>query len=336
MRILADASLPGLKSHFPAPFILSTYANLDELEFLIKDQDILFCRSTLKVNAALLKDTHLKYVATASSGTDHLDHNFLNSHNIISVDAKGSNATAVADYVVSCLAWLEMKKLIKGQKAAVIGMGEVGLRVSQRLEAADYEVAHYDPPKALINPNFKSCDISKLYEADILCIHAELHNTPPYPSLNFINEQFLAQLKPDCVLINASRGGVVHEEALLKCTNKISYCTDVYLKEHSIEAKLAAVSMVSDKLHRLLNLTLPITVFNPNCPQLKYTSQSDSWQDNVLSWYNPADETHNLQHAPDKQSAFLELRKNHNKRHDFSLYCEGILDKKIRLLLGKF
>jgi len=139
MNILADATLPGLDEAFPAPFNLSRYTNPAKIASLLPKQDVLFCRSTLKVDSTLLKNHHLHYVATASSGTDHLDSFWLASQNIQIIDAKGCNAQAVADYVVACLAYLSQQHLIYGTKAGIIGMGLVGARVNARLQAAGFQ-----------------------------------------------------------------------------------------------------------------------------------------------------------------------------------------------------
>ena len=353
MRILADASLPGLETAFPSPFILSRYSNASELSSLIDNQDILLCRATLNVNSNLLKNHKLQYVATASSGTDHLDHDFLTSRNIQIIDAKGANASAVADYVLSCLAYLDQQHLISGKKAGIIGLGKVGEKVSKRLKAADFQIITYDPLKAQNESSFQSCVLESLFEMDLLCIHAELHDQSPYPSVNLLDAAFLDALKPGCVILNAARGGIVNEEALLNAKYPLIYCTDVYLNEpaidkrivdratistphiagHSIEAKLAAVTMVSEKLHRIFGLPTPKFTPTENIQDLSCT-EDRSWQEVVLSLYNPAEETASLKQAQDKKAAFLDLRKNHRNRHDFSVYSDSISNHNSRLLLG--
>ena len=353
MRILADASLPGLDHAFPKPFILSLYSNADELSSLLDGQDILLCRATLKVNSDLLKKHQLLYVATASSGTDHLDHYFLKSQKIQIVDAKGSNASSVADYVVACLAYLEKQNLIEGKQAGIIGLGKAGSKVYSRLQAVGFQIMNYDPLKAMRGEQFESCELGNLYEADLLCIHAELHSHLPYPSANLIDDVFLARLKPGCVIINAARGGIVDEKALLNTRQSLIYCTDVYLDEpainkhivetatlctphiagHSIEAKWTAVAMISEKLHQLLELPVPELALGAK-PQNLYLPEDISWQEQVLSIYNPIEETLQLKKAQDKKATFLSLRKNHQQRHDFSLYADLISNQQTRLLLG--
>ncbi|HHF7365029.1 TPA: 4-phosphoerythronate dehydrogenase [Legionella bozemanae] len=354
MNILADASLPGLEEAFPSPFRLTIYHHLDEIAGLLSGQDVLLCRANLKVNQLLLKNHCLRYVATASSGTDHLDHPWLTSQNIQIIDAKGSNARAVADYVVACLAFLEQQQLVRGNKAGIIGLGKVGTQIAARLQAAGLEVLTYDPLKAEREPTFQSCAIEELYAVDLLCIHAELHNNQPYPSANLINQDFLDRLKSGCAIINAARGGIVNEEALLHSSKPLVYCTDVYLNEpdidtriinqstictphiagHSLEAKYTAVAMVSSVLHQIADLAIP-QFAAPALPQTLNLEKDQLWYDFILKIYNPLEETLSLKHASDKKAAFLNLRKNHQTRHDFSQYSkDSISNYKTKLLLG--
>jgi erythronate-4-phosphate dehydrogenase len=337
MNILADGSLPGLVTAFPSPFRLTTYSSAYEIPTLLPKQDVLLCRSTLQVNEHLIDNATLRYVATASSGTDHIDKNYMERRKIQVLDAKGSNARAVADYVVSCLAYLSNQQIALGQKAGVIGMGCVGSRVAERLKALGFQLVTYDPLKT----SFKSHALEDLYACDVICIHPELHTNNDYPSFDLINHTFLDHLRPNCVLINASRGGVVNENDLLYSTKPMIYCTDVYLNEpspnpniidmatlctphiagHSLEAKYKAVSQISEQLHAVLGLPTP----QYDKPEINSKIQLDSfphWQDLVLSLYNPMIETHGLKKALNKESTFLTLRKEHRFRHDFIEYFD--------------
>lgn len=340
MKILADSSLPGLAEAFPKPFVLTQYTHPDELPMLLANQDVLLCRATLKVNQHLLNNQPLKCVATASSGTDHLDHSYLKKHQIKIIDAKGCNAVSVADYVVASLAFLDQHHLITGNKAGIIGMGQVGAKVFTRLNALKFQIKTYDPPKAELDNQFQSCKLNHLFDCDILCIHAELHDTPPHPSRNLINQDFLNKLKPGCIIINASRGGIINEEALIHAPQSLIYCTDVYLNEpdinkhiiekatlctphiagHSLEAKYNAVALVSKQIHQMMSLPIP-EFTKPKFSMDAALINNKSWQDLVLSIYNPAIETKYLKEAGNLKSAFLTQRKNHQFRHDFSIYA---------------
>ncbi len=131
------------------------------------------------------------------------------------------------------------------------------------------------------------------------------------------------------------------------------YCTDVYLNEpsidkrivdkatlctphiagHSLEAKWTAVAMISEKLHALARLPIPKFDLPPQAPQIELKPNT-SWQEFILSLYNPFEETMQLKQAHNKEEAFLSLRKQHQKRHDFSLYAELIAEQNVKILMG--
>ena len=339
MKILADASLPNLSLAFKAPFILTQYTSENEVPELLPMHDILLCRSTLKVTATLLAKSAIQCVATASSGVDHVDRAYLKQHHIALFDAKGCNATAVADYVMATLAYLYQHHLILGQKAGVIGVGEVGRRVIERLNAIGFNVICFDPPRQETDSDYPYCVLSDLTHCDVLCVHPNFHQTQPYPSANLLDFNFLTQLKAGTVIINASRGGIVCEEALLKLRQPITYCTDVYLKEpninpkivefstlctphiagHSIEAKDAAIFKISQQLYEHYGLTPPTKVQSMNAVE-PIALAKDNWVEEVLSLYNPLSETEFLKSVHNKKQAFLTQREAHKNRHDFSFY----------------
>lgn len=349
MKILADASLQGLELLFPSPFHLSYYHNQDDIPSLLEDKDLLLCRSTLPVNATLFNKHRPSGVATASSGTDHVDVNFLNKEGIRFWDAKGSNAQSVADYVLSCIAFVEKHCGLNGRKVGIIGAGAVGGLVGLSLQRLGFEMKYYDPPKSLIDNHFPSVSMEEILAADIICIHANLHNTPPYPSRQLISAAELSCIKDNTVIINAARGGIIYEEDLLKVSSSIIYCTDVYANEpdiseaivdfacictphiagHSIEAKQNVLQMLSQKLHHYfqvpLSSKLQASVGKTEkegsiTGSIKENKTSyPSWQEHILSLYNPNLETQRMKQAEVKKTAFLSLRKAHTYRHDFKI-----------------
>lgn len=355
--ILADASLPNLHAWFPSPFKINTYQSETDVPRLLKDNALLICRSTLKINDRGLKGSAIRYVATASSGIDHIDTDAMKQLGIQVFDAKGCNAPAVADYVVSSLAFLYANNRVHGNKAGIIGMGEVGSRVAQRLEAIGWELLTYDPLKATINPMAEAVNLSELSECDLLCVHANLHQTPPFPSYHLLDAQFLSLLKANTIIINASRGEILDEEALLKNPRPLIYCTDVYANEpnpnpkiidyaslctphiagHSIEAKENALKLLSQQIHAVYGLEGP-SGLEPNpmkiTPITTVCQPSMTWVDLALQCYNPILETQELKAATDKKNAFLSQRKAHQFRHDFNRYDLVGFDKQLQPMMG--
>ncbi len=358
MKILADAALPHVVELFTPSFDLTLYHSQNDVCDLLATHDILLCRSTLNVTAQLLTGSRLQCVATASSGTDHIDCDYLTQHGIPLFDAKGCNARAVADYVVASLAFLYKSGCVLGNQAGIIGVGEVGTQVIARLRAMGFDVRCVDPIREQLDHDNHYCSLAELTSCDLLCIHANLHTTPPYPSVNLLDTELLSQLKPGVVIINAARGGIINEDALLKIDKPITYCTDVYLGEptinadlvafstlctphiagHSIEAKNAAVFKISQQLHRHFGLPMPTIATSRSEPYpLLSTNQEIScsnWQDNVLALYNPLKDTYRLKKATDKTRVFLKQRQAHKNRHDFSFYNATQYDDLTRLLLG--
>lgn len=343
MKILADASLPDLIVAFPAPFNVQVYHTLEELKQALPGQDVLLCRSTLHVNEELVHGSSLKYVATASSGTDHVDKITLDLHQIEFLDAKGCNAIAVADYIEASIAYLTQEQLLQGRLAGIIGLGKVGAEVQHRLEQNGFEILTYDPLRASKDDSFKSCQLEELFNCDLICIHAELHSNLPYPSTHLIDADFLSNLKSQAVIINAARGGIVDEKALLDSTNPFIYCTDVYLNEpnissaivekallctphiagHSLEAKHEAVAIISRKLHQIAGLPLPLLQKPVYQSRLELESLP-SREEQLLTIYNPMSESLALKAATDKKASFISLRKQHHFRHNFDLYFNSL------------
>ncbi|MDP3705546.1 MAG: NAD(P)-dependent oxidoreductase [Legionellaceae bacterium] len=353
MNILADATLPDTATWFKEPFTLTLYDHNDHVASLLPGHDILLCRSTLRVTENLLKNTTIRCVATASSGTDHIDVTYLKKHHIDLIDAKGSNSRAVADYVVASIAYLQQNGQLSGLQAGVVGVGKVGSHVVNRLHAAGFSVIYFDPLRASQDPHFVSCELNELTTCDLICIHANLHETKPYPSKHLFDSALLQRLKTDAVIINSSRGDIVHEDDLLNTSRAIIYCTDVYSHEpdidprivqfstlctphiagHSIEAKQAAVIQVSEALHKRYGVAMPYHVLRQHQGDL-ILSNKVSWQKTVLDCYSPCDDTQILKEAIDKKQAYLMQRKAHQNRHDFNVHDSSQLNEQTRMMLG--
>lgn len=312
LPLLADASLPELSTAFPPPFQLTCYQSLDELKHALPHHKLLLCRSTLKVNHALLNHAKLDYVLTASSGRDHLDEAYLSTQQTKIIDAKGSNAWAVVDYVLACLSYIEDIKGIHPKTVGIIGYGEVGSRLYRTLDARGYTLMTYDP----LHPGPNHTELMQLAECDLICVHANLHHTSPYPSFHLLSDDFLKKRPPQSIIINASRGDIIDEQSLITHHRGL-YCTDVYTNEpsinkeivkhatlctphiagHTIEAKIQAIRQLSKTLHEQLHLPPP--------PFPAFPSKSHD------TTYDPIQETQALKASIDLEATFLTLRKAH-------------------------
>src|SRR5690554_755613 len=100
-------------------------------------------------------------------------------------------------------------------KIGVIGAGNAGSAVIQLIENFGWDYAAYDPPRAEIDPDFSSSALEEILQCDILTFHVPLTINDPYPTFHWLDKNKLEN-RDFKLIINASRGGVVDEKALLK------------------------------------------------------------------------------------------------------------------------
>ena len=248
MKIVADQQIPHAAQAF-SEFAEVTLCNGREITAeKIHDADVLLLRSVTTVNADLLEDSQVKFVATATSGLDHIDLAYLERNNIGFAHAKGSNARSVAEYVLSSLFVLADQHdfKFKDKTVGVIGCGEVGSSVVELLERLGVKTIINDPPLKYASGKNENGDelyrdIHELFSADIISLHVPLTDDGPYPTQNLLDAQFLSQLNDDVILLNAARGGVTNEAALknhLASHKNMKVVLDVWENEPDIDLEL--------------------------------------------------------------------------------------------------
>lgn len=218
MKILVDENMPYAEQLFQqlgeVKKVPGRPLPIDELN----DTDALMVRSITKVNASLLAGKPVKFVGTATAGFDHVDIEWLAQEKIGFSSAPGCNAIAVVEYVFSSLMVLAEKEgfQLTDKVVGIIGVGNVGGRLATRLRALGINVLLCDPPRADNGDNetFHSLE-TLIKEADILTFHTPLNKSGPYNSYHLINVSNLENLVDGCILINASRGEVIDNQALL-------------------------------------------------------------------------------------------------------------------------
>lgn len=195
----------------------------------IRDADALLVRSVTSVNSALLQDTAVRFVGTCTIGVDHIDQHFLAQQNIGFSSAPGCNAAAVVDYVMAALLAIEPDISVWQQRCVgIVGYGEVGSRLYQRLQDNGIAVRACDPFKS-----FASNTLDEVLACDAVSLHVPLTRDGAHPTLNLLNQQRLQQLPRGSLLINTSRGKVVDNAALLAClqNGQLQAVLDVYQDE---------------------------------------------------------------------------------------------------------
>ncbi|WP_346839580.1 4-phosphoerythronate dehydrogenase [Microbulbifer sp. SAOS-129_SWC] len=236
LRIVADENIPALEDYFGdlGTLVRVPGRNLQREQLL--DADVLLVRSVTRVNAALLAGTPVRFVGSCTIGTDHLDTGWLEAQGIPWSAAPGCNANSVVEYVFCALAALDIDW--RGKSFGIVGCGNVGGLLQQRLHALDIDCAIYDP---WLPDNPDAAALATVLAQDVICLHAPLVKDGPHPSRHLIGRAQLEQIKDDATLISAGRGAVVDCTALrdlLRAGKRFTTVLDVWENEPDIDTGL--------------------------------------------------------------------------------------------------
>jgi len=241
-KIIIDENIAFADKAFNHLGVVETVPGRSISNQLLKDADILIVRSITRVDEHLLKDTNVKFVGTATIGTDHIDLNYLKRKKIAFADAKGCNAFSVAEYVVALFFYLSVKYnfILKDKSIGIVGVGNIGSKVARFAEVLGMEFLLNDPPLERIGVPGKFVSLNEILKCDIITLHTPLNPSGIDKTLHLINKDNLAALKENTILINTSRGAVVNNNDLLETIKRkrIIAVLDVWENEPEINSEL--------------------------------------------------------------------------------------------------
>jgi len=240
MKIVADENIPLLRNFFGDIGVIETYPGRQLTNECVRDADVLLVRSVTQVNESLLSGSSVKFVGTCTIGTDHIDTEYLQKCGISFSSAPGCNANSVVEYVISTLSVLSESRHIELSDitVGVVGCGNVGSRVVSTLRRLGIEVLSNDP---LIDQS-DMVSLDEVLKCDIISLHTPLTTEGPHPTHHLFNEEILAKLSGQQILINTGRGAVIDGEALkqkLKAEPEFTAVLDVWETEPNIDPELA-------------------------------------------------------------------------------------------------
>lgn len=250
MKILADNNIAFVREAFAELGEVSAVPAPELTPERVRDADILLTRSTVKLGAPLLQGSRVRFVATATSGVDHVDQPWLAQQGVGFASAHGSNANAVAEwFVITLLTMTEWRPHgPAGLTVGVVGVGAVGSIVARYAEALGCQVLRCDPPlERAGGEGFVSLQ-EVLDQCDVLTTHTPLTRDGLDPTWHLIDAAALDRLKPGALVLNASRGEVVDGDALLErvATGRLTAALDVLEDEPACRPHhIAAAHIVS-------------------------------------------------------------------------------------------
>lgn len=220
LKIVADKAIPFLEGVFD-PYADMTYLPGDKIgPEDVRDADVLMVRTRTKCNADLLEGSKVKFIATATIGTDHIDFPYCDSKGIVVRNAPGCNAGGVMEYVFSALYGLASRKSIslQGDTIGIIGVGHVGSLIERMGRALGFKILKCDPPRAEAEGSFGFCDLEYLLQnSQIVTLHVPLDET----TRGMADSEFFSLMQPGAFFINAARGEVVCDDALKAAIPKL-------------------------------------------------------------------------------------------------------------------
>ncbi|MFC2094488.1 4-phosphoerythronate dehydrogenase [Bacteroidota bacterium] len=250
---------------------------------ILSKADALIVRSITKIDENLLQNTNIKFVGTATIGTDHIDFNYLDENKIAFADAKGCNADSVVEYVFTALLKIAVDNnlTLKNKSIGIIGVGNVGSRVAKYAEAFGLKVFKNDPPKQRAGEGINYSSLEEALKADIISLHVPLNKTGIDKTLHLIDEEQMKKIDAGTILINTSRGAVVDNKALLNLIDKkhFNVILDVWEGEPLINTDLLQKVLLSSShiagysMEGKINGTQMI--YNALC---RFTNKQNDWE----------------------------------------------------------
>lgn len=335
----------------------------------ILSADALIVRSVTKVDGALLAGTAVKFVATATIGTDHVDTAWLRANGIAFASAPGSNANSVGDYVAAALVHLERKGRFSpaGKTLGIVGYGNVGKRVALKAAALGMSVVKCDPPlrESAGDPG-EFLDLGALLErSDAVTLHVPLVTGGRHPTRRMADAGFFGRLSRSALFINTCRGETVAEPDLMAARRSgrvSSMVLDVFAGEprvdralaeaadlatphiagYSVEGKVGGTFQAAEAFRRHFSLPKPVLPDRPAPPrpEIPYPAAPPAGDGAFLAEclrraYDIEADDARLRLAlaePDPGTAFDRLRREYPARHEFQAYrVSGIPDRKREL-----
>ena len=369
INILFDENIPFAEEAFSGLGKVQLKQGRDITNSDLQSIDVLIVRSVTRVNEILLKGTPVKFVGTATIGTDHLDIEYLRMHNIKFESAPGCNSFAVVEYIFTALVKLaaEYKISLSEKSIGIIGYGNIGSKIAKIADSFGIKTLINDPPLQRATNNNFFVSYEDAIKSDIITFHVPLNLSGVDKTFHMLSDENLKNFGSDKIILNSSRGSVIANNDLKNIIkqNKNLTVLDVWENEprididllqivkfgsphiagYSLEGKVNGTMIVYDKLCNHLNINPD---WKPLLPTVENSELSFEQTNNIEESFNKLfskiyrlekDDTNFRKiialEEKDRGKYFDQLRKNYPVRREFSNYSVKInsrLEREINIL----
>ncbi len=236
-RLIPSRGLDLIREHFPI-FEISSHdlpPTREQLLEKVRGVDGLLCLLTEIIDAELMDAAgpQLRVISSMSVGVDHVDVAAATARGIPIGNTPGVLTDATADMAFALL-FASARRVVEGEKyiraglwktwhpqlllgadfvgatLGIVGFGRIGRAVAKRAQGFDVRVIFHDPTaEPVYGANPVDLD-TLLHESDFVSLHVPLTQNTKH----LVNAGFLAKMKPNAILVNTARGGVVDQAAL--------------------------------------------------------------------------------------------------------------------------
>lgn len=299
---------------------------------VVADADGMLIRTRTRCNFEMLHDTSVKFIATATIGTDQIDIPYCKSRGIDVNNSPGCNAPGVAQYVWASLLHCGINP--EQMTVGIIGCGNVGSVVAEWGEHLGAKLLINDPLRQNRN---EQCLHGKwhsleevLEQSDIVTLHVPLTRCGEYATHHLLGERELSMMKQGAILINAARGPVCDNEAVARVAEngKIRTIIDTWEGEpeninrrllknaliatphiagYSLEGKQRATRMILEATERFFGFE----GIDYSGLAERYTARPEINAEMIKRSYNPCKDMAKLKAEPER---FEQMRDTYNYR----------------------
>jgi len=333
MRIVVDSHIPHIQGQIEPRAEVLYLEPGDITREVVKDADALIIRTRTRCNADLLDGSRVRFIGSATIGTDHIDLDYCANHSITVKNAPGCNAPAVAQWVFAAIdAWMRHRGVSapEGLTLGIVGVGHIGSIVARWGRALGFNVLLNDPPLALKchQADCPYVDIETLqHHCDIITFHTPLTRGGEFLTWHLCDDAFLDGLDHCRLILDAARGPIADNAALLQWRGDVgldcwenepnisrellekAIVATPHIAGYSAEGKQRGTAMMLAALNEHYGWDIPIpTIAAPA------TGAAQVTLDGIAASYDILADTARLKADP---SAFESLRNNYKHRPEY-------------------
>src|SRR5665647_1220940 len=250
-KIIIDDKIPYIRGAFEDVAEVIYLPGSKTTPEIVKDANAIVTRTRTNCNENLLKDSSVKFIATATIGFDHIDTDYCDAAGIKWTNAPGCNSKSVEQYIASTLMVLAQRKnlLLKDLCIGIVGVGNVGSKVARVCELFGMKVLLNDPPRQRAEGADAFVSLEEVMEqADIITLHVPLNMKGEDVTFHMADTAFLTSLKKKPILINSCRGEVMETVAVktaLKNGQLSEFVCDCWENEPDIDLELLSLTAIA-------------------------------------------------------------------------------------------